>query len=202
MIILDSIEFMETETLVKRVALALGIVIIAAATAGVVWYNLNLKDEFVEGKTETNYLRQETSRLGAYADTLRTEVETKARELKNSITTNKDFTQKVETEVTQTKIFTREVQQEQSKFQNEATRELSKLHDSDQVLQEQLRNKEQELKTEIARLRKEVQSENDKLKESISMLNDQLKSKDVEITELKSKLAKEIEFRNRYFINR
>lgn len=63
--------FLEPEVIIKRVALVLAAVILAAMAGATVWYNYNLGSEFQAGQVETNQLRQETSRLGAMTDDVR-----------------------------------------------------------------------------------------------------------------------------------
>lgn len=60
--------FFDIEEAVKKISAVLVVLIIAMAAGVTIWYNYNLKNEFQEGQTETNQLRQETSRLGAMTD--------------------------------------------------------------------------------------------------------------------------------------
>ena len=193
---------LDPEEVIKRVAIVVGAIVFASITGYTVWYNLNLKNEFVEGKTETNNLREETSRLGVETDTLKDVISTNTKDLKNNIIQTKEDTKKIDVDLKNQTITIKQLAQDFDKFRNDSRLENLKLKESNTSLSEQLRVKENALLELIKTKEINLEKHKTDTKIEISKLNDQLKSKDKEILELKSKLDKEIEWRNRNIWNR
>lgn len=193
---------LDPEEVIKRVAIVVGAIVFASITGYTVWYNLNLKNEFVEGKTETNNLREETSRLGVETDTLKDVISTNTKDLKNNIIQTQEDTKKIDVDLKNQTITIKQLAQDFDKFRNDSRLENLKLKESNTSLSEQLRVKENALLELIKTKEINLEKHKTDTKIEISKLNDQLKSKDKEILELKSKLDKEIEWRNRNIWNR
>jgi len=208
--------FLEPELVIKRVSIVAGVIIIAVTAGATVWYNSNLKNEFDENYTETNNLRQETSRLGAINDELKNTLESNTKDLKNNIFSNKEETKRVgeetkrvDSEVKQQNLTLKQFQQEYEKFKTETRNENAKLKEANSVLAEQLMIKEILLKNEIKareteheKLKTELKNETARLKNENNSLNDKLRNKDIELQELRIKLNKEIEWREKNMWNR
>ncbi len=194
--------FLDPEEVIKRVAIVVGAIVLASATGYTVWYNLNLKNEFVEGKTETNNLREETSRLGVETDTLKTVISTNTKDLKSNIIQTQEDTKKIDVDLKNQTITIKQLAQDFDKFKNDSRLENLKLKESNTSLSEQLKVKENALLELIKTKEMNLEKHKTDTKVEISKLNDQIKSKDKEILELKSKLDKEIEWRNRNIWNR
>ncbi len=197
---------LDIDDIVKRVSIVVGSIIVVAGIAATTWYNSNLKDEFVDGQTETNNLREETSRLGAHTDELRYLLSQKTQELKQNINLTKDDTVKLDREI-------KTVQETNVKNQTETRSELQKLLSLNAQLYELLKVKEQELKREQEKIRSEYKQDiaerEQRLELEISKLKDMnvafsalLKQRDREIEELTQKINREIELRNKYPWNR
>lgn len=183
--------FLDPELVIKRVAIVAGAILVASAIGITVWYNLNLKTEFVEGKTETTNLRQETSRLNAETDGLKDIVSGTTKDLKNSISLNLEETKKVESEVKSQNLTLKQLQNEFDKYKVEVKTEFVKLND-------QLKAKT----IELDKLKVEHKNEVERNKFDIDRLNNEIKAKDKEISDTKAKLDKEIEWRTKYFWTR
>ena len=208
---------LDTEDIIKRISLVLSALAITGSIGAAIWYNSNLKVEFDQGKTETNYLRQETSRLGAMTDSIKEEVEIRAKELKNNILSTKEETVKVDKEVklvqqdneklkleTKTmntqlveliKLKDQEVKtifdklfKEQEKFKTDTKNEFEKLQNNDQKIIRDIVEYNQRLEFEIA-----------KLKDMNTVFSAMMRQRDKEIEELSRKLEKEIEWRSKYY---
>lgn len=197
---------LDIDDIIKRVSIVAGSIIVVAGIAATTWYNSNLKDEFVDGQTETNNLRQETSRLGAHTDELRDQLSQKTQELKQNINLTKDDTVKLDREI-------KTVQETNVKNQTETRSELQKLLSLNTQVYELLKVKEQELKREQEKIRSEYKQDiaerEQRLELEISKLKDMnvvfsalLKQRDREIEELTQKINREIELRNKYPWNR
>lgn len=207
---------LDTDDIIKRISIVVGCIIITTSIGAVVWYNSNLKNEFVEGKTETNYLRQETSRLGAETDNLKNDVIQRDRELKTTILLNIDETKKVDNELQQQNSNLKQFQLDSDRVRNEIKTEIAKLRDANNLLAdaviklrdanislaESLKTKELDLKSEDTKLKTEQDKIKSDLKTETAKLQDLIKNKDQEIEDLKNRLNKEIEWRNKFTWNR
>lgn len=180
---------------IKRILLVVGSLLIVGVIGTTTWYNLNLKNQFVEGKTETNNLRNETSRLGATTDNLREELIDKTKELKQTLILTKEDTVILNKEI-------KNVQEDNNKSKSELKSDIQKLLVMNSQLQELLKLKEQELKSQLAEREDRLQQEIVKLKDMIVSLNNFHKQHEREIAELNLKIQKEIEWRNKYYFNR
>lgn len=208
------------EDIIKRISIVLGVIIVAGSAGAAIWYNSNLKNEFDEGKTESNQLRQETSRLGAMTDEIKHEIENKAKELKNNIIATKDETMRVDKEIKtvqqdtekfknetklmntqlvellksrdqELKIHLDRLYKEQEKFRQDVKIEFEKLHVNDNKINKDIIERHERLELEIA-----------KLKDMNTVFSAMLRQRDKEVEDLSQKLAKEIEWRNKYNWNR
>lgn len=188
---------LDTELIIKRISIVVGILIVAVVTAAVVWYNTNLNTEFVKGKTETIQLRLETVRIGTETDSLKSTLLNTSKELKSSISTTLEETKKIDNELKHQMTNSRQQLQEYEKYKLDTKQELNKLKEINIFLSNLLKEKEQLLIDQI-KLR-DAAHEKFKLetKSDILILHDQLKNKDKDLVELKNKLDKEIEWRNK-----
>lgn len=186
---------LDADDWIKRGLLAAGTLLVVGAIGATTWYNLRLKDEFVEGKTETNYLRQETSRLGANTDNLRDEMFDKTKELKQTILVTKEDTVTLNKEI-------KSVQDDSNKSKAELKGDIQKLLAMNAQLQEQLKLKEQEFKAQLAERDERLQHELSKLKDMNVVFSAMHRQRDKEIEELSLKINREIEWRNKYHWNR
>lgn len=178
----------DTDDWIKRGLLIVGTLLVVGGIGAATWYNLNLKDEFVEGKTETNYLRQETSRLGANTDNLRDDLK---GDIKKLLAMNSQLNELLKTKDQEYKTQFDKIFREQERLRIELKIEFDKLHASDKSLARDLAERESRLQLEIARLKD--------MNVVHSAINSQ---REREIAELNAKLQKEIDWRNKYYYNR
>lgn len=120
--------FLDTETLVRRTTIAVVCILVLAGIGASLWYNRYLHDVFTNGVTETNNLREETSRLGAMTDTVQSIMQTEIIRLRN------------ENERTRTELRTELV-----KLTEENTRLRAQLRLQDESLQDLKQKLDREL---------------------------------------------------------
>jgi uncharacterized protein (DUF3084 family) len=212
--------FLDPETIIKRISIVVGIILIAASASAAVWYNSNLKNEFDENYNETNSLREETNRLGTMTGELKSEIELKAKELKNNILSTKEETEKVDKEVksiqqdsekfkSETRLKEQEVKaqldqsyKEQEKLRSDLKIEFEKLRSDLKIEFEKLHTNDSRLNKDLNLSSEKLQLEIDKLKDMNVALSAIIRQKDKEIEELSQKINKEIEWRNKSYWNR
>lgn len=194
---------LDTDAILRRILLSVFGALIACVLGYAVWYNSNLKIEFDEGRTETNQLREETSRLGAMNEELRDVTSITFKEVKNLIHTGKEDTvrldNKLDTGLKEQNQFAKQLQQEQEKNKADIKQEISKLKEQSAQLLELLRQKELELKTETQKLKAEQEKLKNETKLEHAGLNQKLKDKEQELEQVKQQLQKEIEWRTKYY---
>lgn len=180
--------FLDTEELIKRIIAVFLSVIILAGFGITFYYGYLLKKDIVQGQAETAKILEE---LNGFKET----ATTNTKQLKTSITTNVEETKKVDDDL---KSQTNAVKQ----LQSDIKVELSKLKESNNILSEQLKAKEQQFVEQLKIRDNIIEKNKSDAKAEISNLRDLTKTKDKEIADLKSKLDKEIDWRNRNFFNR
>lgn len=187
--------FFDIDDIIKRVLQVGAILLITGAIGFTTWYNFNLKNEFVEHQTETNILRQETSRLGANTDNLRDEFGDRTKELKQNISLAK------EDNITLNNEF-KNSQAENLKLINDLRGEISKLVILNDQLQDLIKTKDKEFKLQLHERDEKFYIEIAKLKDINIIFNAMHRQRDKELEELNSKINREIEWRNRHYYNR
>lgn len=194
---------LDTDAIIRRILIVVFSVLASCAFGIAVWYNSNLKIEFDEGKTETNQLREETSRLGAMNDELRDVTELAFKELKNLIYTGKEeaikLDNKLDNGLKEQNQITKQLQLEQEKNKADTKQEISKLKEQSIQLLELLKQKEVEIKTETLRLKVEQERFKNETKVEQASLNQKLKDKEQELEHVKQQLQKEVEWRTKYY---
>lgn len=194
--------FLDVEEVIKRVSIVLGCAVVIAGFGTTYYFGREIMNKVYEGKSETTALKDEADRLNKETDNIKTNLLSNTKDLKSSITVNAEETKKVDSDVKSQSTTFKQFQQEFDKYRTDTRSELSKLKDANIVLVDQLKAREQYFNEQI-RLRDSVIEKNKTdMKSEIASLNDSIKIKDKEITDLKSKLDKEIEWRNRSFFNR
>lgn len=190
---------LDTDEIFRRVATVVGAVVVASGMGFTVWYNTNLRTEFLDGKKETVNLRDETARLDSETATIKNTVLTTSRELKSSLQIAAEETKKVDNEVRQQSVSLKQLQQELEKFRQESKIETTRLKEANAAavasavatLQDQIKLRDQSLE------KYKVEAKNE-----IGSLQSQLHSKNLELADVKNKLDKETDWRNRNFWNR
>lgn len=197
---------LDTDAVIRRILIVVFCVFVSCAFGLAVWYNSNLKNEFNEGKTETNYLRQETSRLGAMNQELRETTSNAFNDFKKAVGLQQDNINSLSGELKDANSFAKLLQQEQERSKIETKQELSKLYERSAQLLELLKQKELEIKAEAQRqkvehekLKNETRIEHNNLQAANAALNQNLKAKEQELESIKIQLQKEVEWRNRYY---
>lgn len=194
--------FLDIEEVIKRVSIVLGCAVVIAGFGATYYFGREIMNKVYEGKSETTALKDEADRLNKETDNIKTNLLSNTKDLKSSITVTAEETKKVDSDVKSQSTTLKQFQQEFDKYRTDTRSELSKLKDSNVVLADQLKAREQYFNEQI-RLRDSVIEKNKTdMKSEIASLNESIKLKDKEITDLKSKLDKEIEWRNRSFFNR
>ena len=194
--------FLDAEEVVKRVSIVLGCVVVIAGFGATYYFGLDLMNKVHEGKSETTALKDEADRLNKETDNIKVNLLSNTKDLKSSITVTAEETKKVDTDVRSQSTTLKQFQQEFDKYRNDTRSELIKLKDANTALADQLKAREQYFNEQI-RLRDSVIEKNKTdMKSEMASLNDSIKLKDKEIVDLKSKLDKEIDWRNKSFFNR
>lgn len=193
---------LDTDLIIKRIAIIVVALIVSAVLGAAVWYNSNLKNLFDEGITETNILKEETNKLGETTLVLRNTLDTTTKELRKNLQQSNDDTKKIDSEVKQQFGIIKVQQGELDKLKVEIRTELQRLRETNNNTVETIKLKEQnlvdQLKIRDAQFdRYKIDSQN-----KINMLLETIAAKDKEINELRNRLDKEIEWRNKNFWQR
>jgi len=179
--------FLSGEELMHRIAIGvISVALLLFAAAGFVYVN-NLTSQLNQSKEETIQLKNE---LKSETNSLTGEVVKEQRatvEIKENIKVHKEETKKIDEDVRTSHQMIKQLQQEYDKFKTETRTEFNKLKD-------QLSFAEQNVE--------KLKLENQKLKDANNSLNKKLESKDQEISEVRQKLEKEIDWRNKNYWNR
>lgn len=154
---------LDADVIIKRIALVVGIVIVALGLAAATWYNTNLKNVFEDGKSQTLDLKQETQTLevnlnqaiGAIADIKAALLvhddafvniqqnydqlqDLIGHEISTLLTDTQSRDQKLHTEIAQLKS-------QQEKFATDTAKTINSLQQQNQNLQQQIHTKSQEV---------------------------------------------------------
>lgn len=194
--------FLEPELVIKRIAIIVGTVIVSLAAGATIWYNTNLKSIFEEGKNETLNLKEQTVKLGMETIDLKTSLVTTAKDIKNSLNSHSEETKKLDSELKVQNSNLKLNQQELEKFRVDVRMELQKLRELHNVTVDQLRIKEQSLLEQIKLRDINLEKYKAEKKVEIQNLSDNIANKDKEILDLRFKLDRELEWRNKNFWNR
>lgn len=189
----------DTDEIFRRVVMVVGAVVVASGVGFTVWYNTKLQTEFLDGKKETVNLRDETARLDLETAVIKNTVSSTARELKSSLQMAAEETKKVDHEVRQQTVSIKQLQQELEKFRQESKIDNTKLREANAAavasavatLQDQIKLRDQSLEKYKVEAKNELMS-----------LQSQLQQKNLELADVKNKLDKETDWRNRNFWNR
>lgn len=194
---------LDTEEIIKRIFVITLILFISIGLGFAVYYNSNLKNDFIQTKEETNIL---TSKLSEETNVLKSVLGVTTKEFKNSILSNQEETKKVDNELKQQLVTLKQLIQEYEKYKSETKLELVKLKDANTNLSNNLNNTIKEKEIHLLEQLKLRDISYDKLKSDtkieINILQETIKNKEKDYLDIKSKLDKEIEYRNRYFFNR
>ena len=194
--------FLDTEEVIKRTSIVLGCAIVIAGFGATYYFGRDLMNKVHEGKSETIALKDEADRLNKETDTIKVNLLSNTKDLKSSIIVASEETKKVDGDVKSQHTTFKQFQQEFDKYKSDARIEFLKLKESNLALTDQIKIKEQYFNEQI-RIRDSVIEKNKiDAKAEIAALHDSVKLKDREIADLKSKLDKEIEWRNRSFFTR
>lgn len=194
--------FLDTEEVIKRVSITLGCAVVLAGFGLTYYFGLDIIHKINESQTETTALKDEANRLTKETDSIKTNLLANTKDLRSSITVSLEETKKVDSDVKSQTTTLKQLHQEFDRYRTETRAELSKLKDANMSLTEQMKVRDQYY-TEQIRIRDSILEKNKAdTKIEMMMLSDSLRNKDKEIADLRSKLDKEIEWRNRSFFTR
>ena len=204
---------LDTEEIIKRVSIILGCIVVIAGFSATYYFGNILMSKINEGKSETIALKDEATRLNKETDNLRSNLVSNTKDLKSSINVTSNETKKVDEDVKSHFTTLKQFQQEFDKYRSDTKTELHKLRDAnvalidqmkikEQYFNDQLKNKEQYFNDQIKLRDSVIEKNKADAKSEIASLNESIKLKNKEIVDLKYKLDKEIEWRNKNFFIR
>lgn len=188
---------LDTEEVVKKVAMGIAGVAIAAGFGLTYYFGQKIYTDLRVSKNETSTLKNETARLNQETDSIKINISSNTKELKNSINTSVEETKKVDVDVRSQSSVIKQLQQDYEKYKSEMRHEFLKLKEVNAALSADLKSKEQSLIDQLKLRDSVIEKHKSETRTEISALQEMLKNKDREISELKFKLEKEIEWRNK-----
>lgn len=189
--------FLDIEEVIKRVSIVLGCVVIIAGFGATYYFGHDILSKLHEGKSSTTELKDKTDFLNKETDNLKVNLLSNTKDLKSFINIATEETKKVDNEVKLYSSSFKQFQQEIDRYRTETKSELMKLKEANIALADQLKSKEQYFNEQIRIRDSTIEKNKLDTKSELTLLNDHIKIKDKEINDLKSKLEKEIDWRNR-----
>jgi hypothetical protein len=192
---------LDTELVIKRLFIGLGSLIITSGFGIIFYYGSGLISRVNEGEIRTSAIKQDASQLSNKIDRetviIKDNLATNTKDLRNSINSSSEETKKIDNDLkSQTTNFNRH-REEIDKHKLEIKAEINKLKDLNIKLQEELLVKEKEFNDQLKIRDTAIEKNKTEAKIEINNLAESVKVKDKQLTELKIKLDKEIEWRNK-----
>ena len=194
--------FLDFEEILKRVSIVLGCVVVLLGFGATYYFGRDMMIKLYEGKSETTTLQSEATRLNKETDEIKVSLLSNTKDLKSSINSTIEETKKVDSDVKSQATTLKQFQQEFDKYRTDTKIELTKLKDANLALLDQLKSREQYFNEQIKLRDSIIEKNKTDAKSEIVSLHDSIRAKDKELTDLKSKLDKEIDWRNKSFFNR
>lgn len=187
---------LDTESVIKRAAVAVASVLIVAGFAATYYYVQNFDVAIADNKSEATSIKQA---LQGETDSIRTTINAANRELKSSISVTAEESKKLDSELRNQSQTVKQLLQDLDRYKAEVKNDFAKLRTVNEALLDQLKAKDQWYSEQIKLRDATMEKYRADARADVTNLQELLKIKDREMADLRLKLDREIEWRTKNF---